>query len=126
MAEPKKKILVVDDDDSLSQMYVDYLTIKGFDTKRVADGEQALTGALEYKPDLILLDIMMPNINGFDVLDILRNTPKTAHVPVIMLSALSAKDDIERARKLGVNDFLEKSTADLKTMVEKINQHING
>jgi len=120
--DSKKRILVVDDDDQIAKMYITHLDFMDFDTKRVSNGEDALAAALDFKPDLMLLDAMMPKINGFDVLDILRNTPQTVDLPVIMLSALSGSDDVERAKKLGVNVFLEKSTTDLPTIVEKINE----
>ena len=68
----KKKVLLVEDDTSLSSVYRARLELEGFDVREVHDGEDALTATLEYKPDIILLDAMMPKINGFDVLDILR------------------------------------------------------
>ena len=75
--DEKKRILIVDDDDQISKMYTALLTIKGFATKRVNNGEDALAEVQEYKPDLILLDVMMPKISGFDVADILHNTIET-------------------------------------------------
>ena len=73
-----KRILLVEDDDSLASVYVNRLQAEGFDVRRVANGEEALASALTYKPDLVVLDVMMPKVSGFDVLDILRNTPETA------------------------------------------------
>jgi DNA-binding response OmpR family regulator len=74
----KPKILLVEDDQGLGNVYQVRLTAEGFDVRWVQNGEDALKNALEYRPDLILLDVMMPKLNGFDVLDILRNTPETA------------------------------------------------
>jgi len=71
----------------------------------VNNGEDALSAAVSFKPDLILLDAMMPKISGFDVLDILRNTPETTNIRVIMLTALSQPKDKERAEQLGVDDY---------------------
>lgn len=119
----KKKILVVDDDDQIAKMYITHLGIKGFAAKRVNNGEDALSETLDYKPDLILLDVMMPKISGFDVLDILKNTEQTKDIPVIMLTALSGQDDRDRAQKLGADEYLEKSSTDLPTILEKIIQH---
>jgi CheY-like chemotaxis protein len=119
--DKQKRVLVVDDDDQIAKMYITHLDFMGFITKRVSNGEDALATTLEFKPDIMLLDVMMPKINGFDVLDIIRNTPQTSDLPVIMLSALSGSDDIERAKKLGVNEFLEKSSTDLPTIVKVIN-----
>ena len=73
--EVKKKILLVEDDEVLASVYRARLELEGFEVREVHNGEDALTATLEYKPDLILLDAMMPKISGFDVLDILRNTP---------------------------------------------------
>lgn len=121
----KKKILVVDDDDQVAKMYITHLEIKGFTTKRVSNGEDALAASLEFKPDLVLLDVMMPKISGFDVLDILKNTKSTSNIPIIMLTALSGKEDMERAKKLGADEYLEKSTTDLPTILEKIKDHLS-
>ena len=109
MEENKKRILLVEDDDALASVYRARLELEGFDIREVANGEDALSATLDYKPDLILLDAMMPKISGFDVLDILRNTPETANVHVIMLTALGQPKDKERAQALGVDDYLVKS-----------------
>ncbi len=85
--------MLVEDDDSLASVYVTRLQTEGFDVRRVANGEEALATALSYKPDLVVLDVMMPRVSGFDVLDILRNTPETANLKVIMLTALSQDSD---------------------------------
>jgi DNA-binding response OmpR family regulator len=85
-----------------------------------------LAAALEYHPDLILLDAMMPKVSGFDVLDILRNTPETANLRIIMLTALSQDSDKERAQSLGVDDYLVKSQVVIADVVERIKHHLNG
>src|SRR5574338_1105987 len=95
-AQHAKKILFVEDDDALAGVYLVRLQAEGFEVKRVANGEEALAAATEYKPDLVLLDVMMPKVSGFDVLDILRNTPETANLKIIMLTALSQESDKER------------------------------
>lgn len=119
-----KKILLVEDDDSLASVYQTRLQAEGFDIRRVANGEEALSAVLEYKPDLILLDVMMPKVSGFDVLDILRNTPETINVKVIMLTALSQDSDKERAQSLGVDDYLVKSQVVIADVVDRIKQHL--
>lgn len=119
-----KKILLVEDDDALASVYQTRLLAEGFDIKRVPNGEDALAAALEYRPDLILLDVMMPKVNGFDVLDILRNTPSIANMKVIMLTALSQDSDKERAESLGVDDYLVKSQVVIADVVAKIKQHL--
>jgi DNA-binding response OmpR family regulator len=119
-----KKILLVEDDDALASVYQTRLAAEGFELKRVPNGEDALASALEYKPDLILLDVMMPKVSGFDVLDILRNTPETTNIKVIMLTALSQDSDRERAESLGVDDYLVKSQVVIADVVAKVKQHL--
>jgi len=126
MANSKKKLLVVEDDLGLANVYLTRLTAEGFDVEHVADGEQALAKAQEYKPDLVLLDVMMPKISGFDVLDILRNTPDTANIKVIMLTALSQEADIKKAKDLKVDDYLVKSQVVIADVVERIKYHLGS
>ena len=119
-----KKVLLVEDDDALANVYTTRLQAEGFDTKRVPNGEDALASTLEYHPDIILLDVMMPKVSGFDVLDILRNTPETANVKVIMLTALSQDSDRERAESLGVDDYLVKSQVVIADVIERVKHHL--
>jgi CheY-like chemotaxis protein len=120
-----KKILLVEDDDALASVYQTRLQAEGFDIRRVPNGEEALASALQYKPDLILLDVMMPKVSGFDVLDILRNTPETTNVKIIMLTALSQDSDRQRAEELGVDDYLVKSQVVIADVVERIKHHLH-
>lgn len=120
----KKKILLVEDDTALSSVYESRLELEGFEVATVANGEEALSRAIEFKPDLIVLDAMMPKINGFDVLDILRNTPETTNVRVIMLTALSQPTDKERAKSLGADDYLVKSQVVISDVVDRIRHHL--
>ena len=122
--QAKKKILLVEDDTALSSVYESRLKLEGFDVATVANGEEALSKAVEFKPDLVVLDAMMPKINGFDVLDILRNTPETTNVHVIMLTALSQPTDKERAKALGADDYLVKSQVVISDVVERIRHHL--
>jgi DNA-binding response OmpR family regulator len=119
-----KRILLVEDDDSLASVYVTRLQTEGFDVRRVANGEDALASALSYKPNLILLDVMMPKVSGFDVLDILRNTPETANLKIIMLTALSQDSDKERAESLGVDDYLVKSQVVIADVIDRVKHHL--
>jgi len=122
--DTKKKLLLVEDDAALSGVYKSRMELEGFDVREVNNGEDALSAAMEYKPDLILLDAMMPKISGFDVLDILRNTPETAGVRIIMLTALSQPKDKERAESLGVDDYLVKSQVVIGDVVERVKFHL--
>ena len=125
MNEQKKKILLVEDDMALAAVYRSRLEIEGFDVREVHNGEDALSATVDYHPDLILLDIMMPKISGFDVLDILRNTPETANVRIVMLTALSQPKDKERAESLGVDDYLVKSQVVIGDVVARVKHHLN-
>lgn len=122
--ETKKKILLVEDDVALASVYKSRLEMEGFEVKEVHNGEKALSTALEFRPDLILLDAMMPKISGFDVLDILKNTPETMNITIIMLTALSQPKDKERAESLGVDDYLVKSQVVISDVVDRIRHHL--
>lgn len=122
--ETKKKILLVEDDEALAAVYKSRLELEGFETLEVNNGEKALSAAIEFRPDLILLDVMMPKISGFDVLDILRNTPETGNIKVIMLTALSQPKDKEKAESLGVDDYLVKSQVVIGDVVDRIRHHL--
>jgi DNA-binding response OmpR family regulator len=122
--ENGKRILLVEDDDALASVYMMRLKSEGFDIRRVANGEDALAAAKEHKPDLVLLDVMMPKVSGFDVLDILRNTPETANLKIIMLTALSQETDKQRAQGLGVDDYLVKSQVVISDVVDRIKYHL--
>lgn len=119
-----KRILLVEDDDALANVYVARLQAEGFDVRRVNNGEDALATALNYHPDLALLDVMMPKVSGFDVLDILRNTPETANLKIIMLTALSQDSEKQRAKSLGVDEYLVKSQVVIADVIERIRYHL--
>ena len=119
-----KRILLVEDDDALANVYQMRLQTEGFDVRRVANGEDALAAAISYKPDLALLDVMMPKVSGFDVLDIIRNTPETTNLKVIMLTALSQESDKERAESLGADDFMVKSQVVIADVIDRIRHHL--
>jgi len=121
-----KRILLVEDDDNLASVYTTRLQAEGFDVRRVGNGEDALSTAINYNPDLVLLDVMMPIVSGFDVLDILRNTPETANLKIIMLTALSQESDQERAKALKVDDYLIKSQVVISDVIERIRHHLDN
>lgn len=121
----RKKILLVEDDVALAAVYRSRFELENFELYEVNDGDHALQAAKEFKPDLILLDAMMPKISGFDVLDILRHTPETANIRVVMLTALSQPKDKERAESLGVDDYLVKSQVVIGDVVERVKHHLN-
>ena len=124
-SEPKKKILLVEDDETLAAVYKQRLELEGFEVNHVDNGEDALATAVKFHPDLILLDVMMPKLNGFDVLDILRQTPETRNTHIIMMTALSQPKDEQRAKDLGADDFLIKSQVVIGDVVERIKHQLN-
>jgi two-component system phosphate regulon response regulator PhoB len=124
MEVSKKKVLLVEDDETLAAVYKQRLELEGFEVKHANNGEDALEAAVKFSPDLILLDVMMPKLNGFDVLDILRNTPATRNIHIIMLTALSQPKDAERARELGADDFLVKSQVVIGDVVSRIKHQL--
>lgn len=121
----KRKILFVEDDEGLANVYTMRLQSEGFDVKRVPNGEDALVAAKEYRPDLILLDVMMPKVSGFDMLDIIRNTPEIGNVRVVMLTALSQEADKDRAKKLGADDYLVKSQVVIADVIDRVKKQLN-
>ncbi len=124
MTDKQKTILIVEDDENLSSVYDTRLQAEGFNTKLASNGEEAIALATQSSPDLVLLDIMMPKVSGFDVLDILRSTPQTADTKVIMITALSQDSDRERAKSLGVDDYLVKSQVVIAEVVDRIKKYL--
>lgn len=111
------KILLVEDDTNLSEIYQARMEAEGYTVVSAADGEAALAVAAKEKPDLIISDVMMPKISGFEMLDILRNTAGLKETPVIMLTALGQADDKTRADSLGADRYLVKSQVTLEDIV---------
>lgn len=116
------KVMVVEDDASLREIYSIRITAEGYDVVSASDGEEALAVAVREKPDLILSDVMMPKISGFDMLDILRSTPETAKIKVIMMTALSAEDQRQRGERLGADRYLVKSQVGIEDVVNAIHE----
>ena len=120
----RKKILLLKTIPALAAVYRSRLELEGFEIREVHNGEDALSATVAFRPDLIVLDAMMPKISGFDVLDILRNTPETTNVRVIMLTALSQQKDRERAEALGVDEYLVKSQVVIGDVVARVKYHL--
>ena len=116
------KILLVEDDQSLREIYGIRLTAEGYEIVPAGDGEEALAAAVRERPDLIISDVMMPKISGFDMLDILRSTPETKDIKVIMMTALSSEDQRERGESLGADRFLVKSQVGIEDVVNAVHE----
>ncbi|MDB4939851.1 MAG: two component transcriptional regulator, winged helix family [Candidatus Doudnabacteria bacterium] len=121
-----KKILLVEDEPFLSGMYQTKLKLEGFDIEAAKDGEEALEKIKVGEFGLILLDIMMPKLNGFEVLKSIRKDkdPEIAKVPVLMLTNLGQKSDVEQGLLLGANDYIIKANFTPAEVVDKINKFL--
>ena len=120
------KVLLVEDDNNLREIYQARLTAEGYDIVTAQNGEEALVVAKQNKPDLIISDVMMPRISGFEMLDILRNTDELKHTRVIMLTALGQADDQKRANSLGADRYLVKSQVTLEDIVNAAKELLSG
>ena len=114
------KIMLVEDDNNLKEIYGERLQAEGYEIVTAGDGEEGLSTAIKERPDLIISDVMMPKISGFDMLDILRQTPETMNTKVIMMTALSQAEDKERAEKLGADKYLVKSQVTLEDLARAV------
>ncbi len=120
------KVMLVEDDNNLREIYQARLQAEGYTIVSAQDGEEALVVAKAEKPDLIISDVMMPKISGFEMLDILRNTDGLKDVKVIMLTALGQSDDQQRADRLGADRYLVKSQVTLEDIVKTARQLLEG
>lgn len=116
------KILLVEDDNNLREIYGARLEAEGYDIVTAGDGEEALATAVRERPDLIISDVMMPKISGFDMLDILRSTPETKDVKVIVMTALSQDEDRRRGEQLGADRYVVKSQVTLDDVVAMVRE----
>jgi CheY-like chemotaxis protein len=114
------KILLVEDDKSLREIYGVRLMAEGYTITSAGDGEEALAVAIKERPDLIVSDVMMPKISGFDMLDILRSTTETKDIKVIMMTALSSEDQRARGEALGADRYLVKSQVGIEDVVRTV------
>ena len=116
------KILLVEDDKSLREIYGVRLLAEGYDIVSAGDGEEALAMAIKERPRLILSDVMMPKISGFDMLDILHSTTETKDVKVIIMTALSSEDQRKRGEQLGADKYLVKSQVGIEDVVRAVHE----
>lgn len=114
--------MLVEDDKSLREIYGVRLMAEGYEIISAGDGEEALTMAVKQRPDLIVSDVMMPKISGFDMLDIIRATPETKDIKIIMMTALSSEDQRNRGESLGANRYLVKSQVGIEDVVKTVHE----
>ena len=115
-----KIILIVEDDKFLRDLIAQKLTKEGYDILTAIDGEEGIKKIKEGKPDLILLDLILPGIDGFEVLSRMKGDENLAKIPVIILSNLGQREEVERGLKLGVNDYMIKAHFTPREIIDKI------
>ncbi|OGK25061.1 hypothetical protein A3A46_04115 [Candidatus Roizmanbacteria bacterium RIFCSPLOWO2_01_FULL_37_13] len=115
------KLLLIEDDVFFRKFYVEKLKEKGFEIEEADDGEQGLEKTRSFKPDLIILDIIMPKKDGFEVLNTLHADDNLKKIPVLVFSTLGQESDVEKAKKLGAADYVNKSLFDFNDLLAKIN-----
>jgi twitching motility two-component system response regulator PilH len=120
------KILVVEDDPLMSRMYQKIFTFEGYEVAMAADGQEGLDQARSLKPTLILLDVMMPKLNGLQVLEKLKADPETKAIPVVMLTNLAGEQDAESALTKGAIKYIIKSEHDPKEVADMVKEILAG
>ena len=124
MSEKKPKILMIEEDHFLRKIYRDKLSRSGFEFLEATNGEEGLNKIIAEKPDVVLLDLILPRKNGFDVLVDMKSNKNTENIPVIILSNLGQESDIQRGLALGAKDYLVKTEVSLSGVVEKAKEQL--
>ena len=120
MTDKKIKVLIIEDEEMLVNMYISKFNKEGYQAEKAANGRIGLEKAKTIKPDIILLDIMMPEIDGFMVLKDLKSDTATKDIPVVMLTNLGQEEDIEKGNQLGATDYLVKANLTPSQVVDKV------
>jgi len=120
----KKKILLVEDDKTISLMYKTKLETGGFEVLTADNGADGLKLAKEHKPDIIMLDVILPQLDGFSVLEELKKDASIKKIPVVMLTNLGTEEDKEKGEKLGAKDYLVKASLTPAQVEEKIKKYL--
>lgn len=126
MAEDGKKILVVEDDKFLRELFVRKLYNDGFEVKNATNSEDTFSILSEWRPEMIVLDLILPGEDGFTILEKVKGDEQLADIPVVVLSNLGQNEDIERAKSLGALDFMVKANHTLDEIIEKVKGYLKG
>lgn len=124
MNEIKKRVMIVEDDEHISKVYEIKLNKEGMGTLLARDGEEAISKIKNEKPDIILLDLMVPKKDGFEVLTEIKKDSNLANIPVIVLSNLGQQADQDRALGLGANEYLVKVDISIQGVIEKVKGYL--
>mgnify|MGYP001581239555 CR=1 FL=1 len=119
-----KKILLIEDNEYMGRMYQNLLGLENYLVSWAKGGEEGLEKASSFKPDLILLDVIMPKINGIQVLQKLKDSVDTKNIPVVILTVIGEQDIIDKALKLGAEGYIIKSTVDLNQLISEIKSYL--
>lgn len=122
----RKKVVIVEDDDHISKVYEIKLARENLDVKVFRDGQAGLNGIIAEKPDLVLLDLMVPIHDGFWVLEEVKKHPELSGIPIIVLSNLGQKGDRDRALGLGAADYLIKVDFSIQQVIDKVKQYLES
>ena len=122
----KIKVLIIEDDLFLRSLIARKLESEGFGVGMAIDGEDGIAKVLSYKPNLILLDIILPKMNGFEVLEKLKSDETIKHIPVILLTNLGEKEDADKGMSLGASDYMIKAHFTPEEIIEKIKKVIGS
>lgn len=126
MADKKKKVLVVEDDALLLQVLGDKLLAEGYEILGVMNGLKVIAEVEKFNPDIILLDLILPGLDGFEVLKQLKEDTKTKNIPVAIISNLSEVSDVKSVRALGADEYFIKANTQLEKIVKYIKKKIHG
>lgn len=126
MAENKGKILIIEDDRYISKMYQLKLSLEGYDVQVAENGREGVDKVKEFMPSIVLLDILMPELDGFEVLKIVKGDDATKDIPVLIMSNLGQEDHVEKGMKLGAIGYIVKSQYTPSKVVEKIKSVIDA
>jgi DNA-binding response OmpR family regulator len=116
----KPKVLIIEDDQRINKVYIAKLSLEGMEVVTALDGEEGLRKIYSEKPDLILLDLMLPQKSGFEILEEIKKDPKVKDIPVLILSNLAQEKEIKKGLELGAVDYLVKTDYSISQVMEKI------
>ena len=125
MTTPKKKILIIDDDPFIADMYVIKFKNEGFEVAAASDGKTGIEQATRMKPDVILLDVVMPSTDGFDILQQLRKDTTLGHPKIVFLTNFGQREDIDRGMRMGADDYIIKAHFTPSEVAERVRALLN-
>jgi len=126
MPEKKPKILIIEDDQRINKVYMAKLSVEGMEVVTALDGIEGERKIYSEKPDLILLDLMLPRKSGFEILEDIKKDPKVKDIPVLILSNLAQEKEIEKGLSLGATDYLVKTDYSIQQIMDKIKNVLKG